>query len=304
MTGAVVTVGTFDGVHLGHQAVLARAGDVARESGLERVAYAFRLPPREAGSGPESSCLLLPPPAKERLLLSWVDRVERADFAELRHLSAESFVRDVLVERLAARAVVVGEAFRFGRRREGDLELLRRVGEERGLRVFAVAPVVVDGEAVSSTRIRSLVARGEVGRARGLLGRPPLLVGEVVRGDGLGRTLGFPTANLALDPRVLVPGPGIYLAQAFVSAGRSPGLLYVGERPTVKGQGVRCEIHLFSPPEEDLYERTVEAHLLVKLRDDRAFPSLEALRLQMERDAALARSLLASSDEVPRRILP
>lgn len=303
MGGAVVTVGTFDGVHRGHQAVLARVGEVARGGDLDRVAYAFDRPPRLLSEDGADPCLLLPQAVKMRLLEAWVDRVERADFEGVRDLSAADFIERVLLERLAARAVVVGESFRFGRGREGNLSLLRRVGKAHGLRVVAVPPVVVGGESVSSTRIRALLALGRVGEARELLGRPPLLVGLVVAGDGLGRALGYPTANLALDPSVLRPGSGIYLAYAFWLGKESPGLLYVGERPTVKGQTLRAEVHLLDSPEEELYGRTLEVQILARLRDDRAFPSLAELRHEMDQDAERARALLASSGENPRSIL-
>ena len=304
MAGTVVTVGTFDGVHLGHQAVLARAKWVAREGGLSLVAYTFDVPPRRLARENQGPGLLLPPAVKEKLLLSWVDRVVRADFEEVRDVPADSFVRDVLVKQLGAGAVVVGEGFRFGRGREGDLSLLRRSGESCGVTVLAVPVVAVGGVPVSSSHIRGLVLAGRVDQARSFLGRPPILVGPIVHGDGIGQSLGYPTANLSLDPGVLLPAHGIYLVQAFVVGQRSPGLLYVGERPTVGGKVLRCEVHLFAPPEQDLYGKSLEAHLLVRLREDIPFSSLEDLRRQIDRDVALGRSLLASLDVDSRPILP
>jgi len=295
--GAVVTVGTFDGVHLGHQAILKRLCAIASEKKLERVAYAFTFPPRQGAlrqtlKEQPKPCLLLPESAKLKLLKRYVDRVEQADFVEVRNLKAERFVREILLERLTARVIVVGDSFRFGRAREGDVSLLRRVGKEQGIFVVEVPSVVVDQAPVSSTWIRELVASGEVGEARALLGRPPLFVGEVVEGDGLGRRLGYPTANLAFDPVVLHPARGIYLVHAFWLRKRESGLLYFGVRPTLKGSAIRCEVHLLSSPDDDLYGKTMEVHLLQKLRGDRGFPSLEALREQMGLDAARARSLL------------
>ena len=304
----VVTVGTFDGVHLGHQAILQRVSEIAHQKKIKRVAYAFTLPPRLSVLQPTQqeqpdSCLLLPPLIKLKLLQRYVDRVDHANFIEVRDLSAERFIREILIEQLAARAIVVGESFRFGRRREGDLPLLHRIGKEQGLLVVAVSPVLIGQTVVSSTQIRTLIATGEVAEARVLLGRPPLLFGRVIEGDRIGRRLGYPTANLALDQTVLHPGRGVYLVHAFWPGKESPGLLYIGLRPTLKGSTVRCEVHLLSPPNEELYETMMEVHLLQKLRDDRTFPSLRALRHQMGRDVDRARSLLLSYDGAPRSIL-
>ena len=302
MSGSVVTVGTFDGVHLGHQAVLRRARELGRERGLDPLAYTFPIPPRLAGARGEAD-LLLPFDVKRTLLLREVDRVEVASFEDLRDLPAEGFVESVLVRRLEARGVVVGEGFRFGRGREGDLPLLRRLGEAGSLEVVAVPPVHVGGEPVSSTRIRSLLRAGDIEAATALLGRLPLLLGEVVSGDGIGRTLGFPTANLALDSSLLWPADGVYLAHAFWSSRASPGLLYVGTRPTLSGAARRCEVHLLAEPAGDLVGAVIEVQILSRIRADQRFPSVEALREQMGRDAGEARARLARKERRPERIL-
>lgn len=300
-----MAVGTFDGVHRGHQRILASLNEVALQEGLKQVAYAFSFPPRLTLLG-ERRGLILPEEVKKRLLERYVDRVERASFPDVSVIPPDVFVRDVLLDRLAARAVVVGENFRFGRDRAGDLALLRAMCEERSATVVAVPPVVIDGSAVSSTRIRALIAEGKIEDASVLLGRTPLLVGQVVHGDRLGKELGYPTANLSIDTRILLPKDGIYLVHAFWDTGRSPGLLYVGTRPTVSGTDRRCEVHLFTEADhsgadgpvisEDLYGKVLEVHLRHRLRDDRSFPSLIALRRQMEHDVAHARRVLSSSD--------
>jgi len=302
LSGSVVTVGTFDGVHLGHQAVLRRVRELGRERGLDPVAYTFPIPPRLAGARGEVD-LLLPFEVKRTLLLREVDRVEAASFEDLRDLSAEGFVESVLVRRLDARGVVVGEGFRFGRGREGDLPLLRRLGLGGGLEVVAVPPVLAGGEPVSSTRIRSLLRAGDIEAATALLGRLPFLLGEVVAGDGIGRTLGFPTANLALDSSVLWPADGVYLAHAFWNSRASPGLLYLGTRPTLGGAARRCEVHLLDDPARDLVGVVLEVQILSRVRVDRRFSSVEALREQMGRDAGEARARLARMERRPERIL-
>ncbi len=298
----VVTVGTFDGVHRGHQLILHRMGEVACAEGLERVIYAFTFPPRFSLNGVTSG-LLLPETAKVTLLARSAERVERADFQAVSGIDAERFARDILIRRFSARVLVVGERFRFGRSRSGDLPLLRRIGEEEGVRIVTVPPLHGNGGIVSSTRIRSLLHEGKVVAAAALLGRPPLLIGRVAQGDRLGRELGYPTANLALPSKILLPATGVYLAHAFWNGGGSAGLLYIGDRPTLKGSTMRCEVHLFSPQTADLYGQELEVHVLDRLRGDRAFPSLAALRQQIDRDAALARSLLAVRNEEPQPII-
>jgi riboflavin kinase/FMN adenylyltransferase len=301
--GAVITVGTFDGVHRGHQEILRRVDEIARAAGLERVVYSFRSPPRFLLNGVEEG-LLLPESVKVCLLERRVERVERANFSKVGKITAEQFVCGVLIKGLAARAIVVGERFRFGRGRRGDLSLLRRIGETEGVRIVAVPPLMIDGAPVSSTRIRSLLREGRIDAAAALLGRPPLLVGRVIHGDRLGRELGYPTANLAIAPEILRPAKGAYLAYAFWDGMGSAGLLYIGDRPTLDKSALRCEIHLFSPPKTDLYGLRLEVQILARLRGDQAFPSLAALRRQIDRDAAQGRALLLARNEPPQPILP
>lgn len=302
MEGSVTTVGTFDGFHRGHQAILQRLHTIAREKSLTGLAYTFTFPPRHTVHDPAQQtqptpCLLLPQSAKRKLLERYVDRVEQADFATVRDLAATQFVHEVLLERYAAQTIVVGESFRFGRNREGNVSLLNQIAREQGFSVVTVPTVEVNHVPVSSSRIRSLIEAGQVQEAKLLLGRPPLLVGRVVAGDRLGRKLGYPTANLALDPALLLPANGIYLIRAFWRQKQSAGLLYLGARPTLKSSASRCEVYLLSPPEAELYGETMEVHLHQKLRDDQVFPSLDALRRQLNHDVAQARALLLSTEE-------
>lgn len=293
---SVVAVGTFDGVHLGHQAILSVVDRVAHEDRLVRVIYAFRFPPRFVLSRATSG-LILPEDRKIGLLQDWADRVHPVDFQDVAELPARRFVTKRLIEMLRARAIVVGEGFRFGHGRRGDGALLRRIGAASGLHIEIVPPLEVDGAAVSSTRIRRLITAGRVDAAGHLLGRAPLLVGRVIPGDRLGRRLGYPTANLALDPTVLLPASGVYAARALLGSAEYGALVYVGTRPTVPNETTagqpRCEAHLLSPPDRDLYGEALEAHLVKRLRPDRAFSSLDALRVQMDEDAAAARALFA-----------
>jgi len=292
---AAVSIGTFDGVHLGHQAILAEVHRRADADGIAGVAYAFDAPPRLRGKPRPGRTLLLPAAVKARLILRTIDRIVRVSLPEVRNLPPQRFAETVLAGELHASSVVVGPSFRFGAGRAGDPETLRRLGEKLGFGVHVVPPVVIGGEPVSSSRIRSLLASGKVAQAAALLGRPPVLIGEVVRGGRVGRTLGYPTANLALDPSVLLPAAGVFAARAFVGdpstvVPHHPALLYVGRRPTLGSAEAepRCEVHLLTPPSDELYGRRIEVHLLEWLRGDVAFPSLAALRRQMDRDAERA----------------
>lgn len=170
--------------------------------------------------------------------------------------------------------------------------MLRALGLEHGFEVQSAAPAMAGGEPVSSTRIRRLLVEGRIGEASALLGRPPILVGQVTEGEKIGRGLGYPTANLSLGPHILLPADGIYFAHAFVNGGRDHGLLYVGKRPTIEGSDRRCEVHLLTPPDGELYRTRMQVHLLDRLRDDRTFPTLDALRDQIARDIDDARELI------------
>ncbi len=285
----VVTVGTFDGVHRGHQAILHQVKDCARRMGLEPVAYTFSFPPRFTTPGPY---LITTERMKSILLRRYVVRIIPGEFTQVRDLSPQEFVNHVLIDALGARAVVIGENFRFGSGRAGDVLLLKELGKAYGFKLFVIPQVTVDGMPVSSTRIRALIRAGKVQEATALLGRPPVVAGIVVHGDRLGRRIGYPTANLSLPSTLLRPGPGIYLGYAAWSAGQGYGLVYSGSRPTMDGKEMRCEVYLLSSPIDELSGKEMEVHLLARLRDDRAFPSVEALAMQIAADVEAARSLI------------
>jgi riboflavin kinase/FMN adenylyltransferase len=295
--GSVVSIGTFDGVHLGHQRILAEVRRQADDCGLEAVAYAFPVPPRRQLMEGPGRFLLLPEPVKSRLLLDEVDRVVRAPFAEIRSLPPDRFVECVLVERLNAASIVVGPSFRFGARRAGDPVALRALGTRYGFSVTVVPSVKICDELVNSSRIRALVEKGDVEVAAALLGRPPVLIGGVVSGERVGHALGYPTSNLDVDPNVLLPDHGVYAARAFVGDDPSPrpALLYVGTRPTITTapRELRCEAYLLDAPDAILCRARIEVHLLERMRENRQFPSVDDLRRQIDRDVAQGRKILA-----------
>jgi riboflavin kinase/FMN adenylyltransferase len=291
--GSVVCIGAFDGLHLGHRALVRHAVRRAHDLSLPAVALSFEPLPREFFSRE------LPPP---RLTLArgkyqglrelGADAVGLLRFdARLAAMSAEDFVRKMLVERLGAREVWIGPDFRFGNRRGGDLPLLQRLGAELGFSAAEIEAVQLQGERVSSTRIREALRSGDFTDAAHLLGRAYAIGGRVVRGKQLGRTLGFPTANLRFPKTPALSG--IYATWVH-GVGDRPhaSVSSFGTRPTVEGVEPLLEAHLFDF-DGDLYGRHIEVEFVAKLRDELKFPDLPSLTEQMQRDAETARRLLS-----------
>lgn len=291
--GSVVCIGAFDGLHLGHRALVRHAVARAHDLSLPAVALSFEPLPREFFSRD------LPPP---RLTLArgkyqglralGADSVGLLRFdARLSAMSAEEFVRKLLIGRLGAREVWIGPDFRFGHRRGGDLPLLKQMGQELGFSADEIQPVLQQGERVSSTRIREALRSGDFTDASRLLGRAYSIGGRVVRGKQLGRTLGFPTANLRF-PKVPALS-GIYATWVH-GVGERPhaSVSSFGTRPTVDGVEPLLEAHLFDF-DGDLYGRHIEVEFVAKLRDEIKFPDLPSLTEQMQRDAETARRLLS-----------
>lgn len=291
--GSVVCIGAFDGLHLGHRALVRRAVARARESGVAAVALSFEPLPREyfAKASPPPR-LDLPRAKFEGLRGLGVDVVGLLRFnAALSAMSAEDFIQTLLAGRLHAREVWVGPEFRFGHRRAGDIALLRAAGERHGFAAHEIEPVLLDGERVSSTRIRQALVEGDFAAATRMLGKPYAVGGRVVRGRQLGRTLGYPTANLRFGGKVPALR-GIYATRVHGIGDRPwPSVSSFGTRPTVGGVEPLLEAHLFDF-DGDLYGRRVEVEFVARLRDEEKFPDLPTLVAQMDRDAAEARRLL------------
>ncbi|MGO1893860.1 MAG: bifunctional riboflavin kinase/FAD synthetase [Luteimonas sp.] len=299
--GSVVCIGAFDGLHLGHRALVGRAVERARALGVPAVALGFEPLPREFFAPAEPPPRLMLPRAKiEGLAGLGVDVVGLLRFnAGFAAMPAEEFVRRVLVERLRAREVWVGPKFRFGHRRGGDLETLRREGAQHGFAADEIEPVMLDGERVSSTRIRTALAEGDFETATRLLGAPYMVSGRVVRGRQLGRTLGYPTANLRFGGKVPALR-GIYATRVHGVGGDAdegrpwPSVSSFGTRPTVGGVEPLLEPHLFDF-NGDLYGRRITVEFVARLRDEEKYPDLPTLVAQMDRDAAQARQVLQST---------
>jgi riboflavin kinase/FMN adenylyltransferase len=296
--GSVVSVGVFDGVHLGHQAILERNRARARARGARSTVVTFREHPKSVVLGHAPRTLTSLEHRLELFRRAGIEHTLALTFdAGLRQVSAAEFARRWLAERLGARELVLGFDSKFGHDREGTPEHLRALGWT----VEVVGQVLVGGRAVSSTAIREAVELGDLDGAARMLGRPVAVYGDVVHGNQLGRVLGFPTANLDLHHE-LRPPVGVYAGfarpienAADRSSGRRwPAVINIGFRPTVSGErheAAQVETHLLGF-EGDLYGRHLELEFVARLRDEQRFPSVDALRGQIERDVARARELL------------
>lgn len=296
---AAAALGVFDGVHLAHQKILTTAVARAREARLLALACTFEPNPIQVlqpDRAPTPITFL-----EERLALiaeTGIDATVVLPFTPaLASVEPESFVKDVLVGRLHALAVVVGYNHTFGRGARGDARMLAALSGQLGFQAHVVAPLLVDGVSVSSTEIRAALRVGGVERAQQYLGRPYAIRGEVIQGAGRGRSLGFPTANVRPDRALLVPA-GVYACRAEPPGTGHPAVVNIGVRPTFGEDTLVVEAHLLDF-EGVLYGRPMRLAFLARLRDERKFPGPEALRAQILEDIAHARRLLSNASFTP-----
>lgn len=294
---SVLTIGNFDGVHLGHRALLARLTATARERGLPATVLTFEPHPRELFAPEQAPARLSSLREKFELLAECgVDRVHVCRFTRaLAGLTAEQFIARILVQGLATKHLIIGDDFRFGKGRGGDFALLQAAGAQQGFGVEAMHTVDFGGLRVSSSAVREALAAGDIERAEALLGRAYVFTGRVVHGDKIGRTLGFPTANIRIKHKRL-PLSGVF-AVTVSGLGERPvsGAANLGMRPTV-AEGLKpvLEIHLLDF-ERDIYGAHVTVNFLHKLRQEMKFDSLDALQAQIARDVAEVRQFFESA---------
>ncbi len=296
--GCVVTIGNFDGVHLGHRATLERLREHARRIALPATVVTFEPTPREFLNPARAPGRLTR--LREKLVLLGRERVERCVVlrfdSHLQHVRGRQFIEELLLRRLDARRIVVGHDFRFGYRREADVEMLRAAGPMHGFEVEVVEPLLLDGVRVSSAAVREALASGDLERAAHLLGRRYSMQGRVMAGNRLGHKLGYPTANMRLH-RLVAPLGGIFAVRVHGVCERPmPGVASLGTRPTVNGTERLLEAHLFDF-DGDLYHRHLEVEFVAKLREERKFASLEAMVMQMHEDARRAREVLKGGNQ-------
>lgn len=295
ITPTAVALGNFDGVHIGHQRVIQPAVTFA-DASLKTYAtvVTFNPHPQEFFTG-QSRALLTPLNEKaQQMELQGIKQLVLLPFdRELAALSPQHFVEKILVQQLCSQRISVGEDFRFGRARTGTATELQAIAATYGIAVTIVPLQTFEGERISSSSIRQALQQGDLQCVKRLLGRPYTLIGAVVKGQQLGRTIDFPTANLELPPEKFLPRQGVYSVRVFLEEGTKLGVMNIGVRPTVNGTSPSVEVHLLDWS-GDLYGKTITVQLEKFLRPEQKFASLEALKTQIKADCALAKSFLGA----------
>lgn len=298
---AVVTSGTFDGVHLGHQKILARLKEFAEKNSGETVVITFWPHPRLVLKPDDQSLKLLNTFEEKAGLLrdQGIQHLVRIPFTkEFSQLSSSDFIRNILVEKIGTRKLVIGYDHHFGKNREGSFEQLKLDGPRYGFEVEEIPKQDIDHVTVSSSKIRRALEEGDVDTAEHLLGRQYSLAGRVVKGDKLGRVLGYPTANIDIDSDYkLVPAEGIYAVTVTHAGTNYSGMLYIGTRPTVEGSKKSIEVNIFNFDKE-IYGEELMVSFERLLRTDSKFKDLEALKIQMDKDKESALQALKSKLKV------
>ncbi|RXG29278.1 bifunctional riboflavin kinase/FAD synthetase [Leeuwenhoekiella marinoflava] len=296
--GTVVTIGTFDGVHLGHRKIINRLLDSAQSNDLESVVLTFFPHPR----------MVLQKDTGIKLINSIRERVALLDACNLDHLvihpftqefsrlTAEEFVKDILVDQLKARKVIIGYDHRFGRNRNANIEDLKAFGERYNFEVEEISKQDVDDVAVSSTKVRKALNEGNLDLANEYLGYPFMLNGIVSRGKGLGRKFNYPTANLKVEESYkLIPAKGVYVVQSKIADSTIYGMMSIGTNPTVGGSALTIETFFFDF-DQDLYDQHLQIELLTRIRDEKKFKSVDELIAAMQTDEQFAKAFIQKSD--------
>ncbi|MBK0403723.1 bifunctional riboflavin kinase/FAD synthetase [Adhaeribacter sp. BT258] len=296
IANAVVTSGTFDGVHVGHQQILKRLHENAMLLGGKSVVITFWPHPRHVLSQSQEKPVYLLTSIEERIALLRkfkVDYLLIIPFTpEFANLSSSEFIQKILIEAIGTKKLVIGYDHRFGRNREGGFEYLKENAATLGFEVEEIPREDVDHVGVSSTKIRKALEAGDIETANKYLGYPYLLTGTVAEGDRLGRTIGFPTANLEIsETQKLIPARGVYAVYGNVNGQKLKGMLNIGMRPTVGGLKQTIETHFFHF-DQDIYHQELQLELVARLRDEQKFPGLEALKAQLVKDQEAALAVL------------
>lgn len=290
----VLTVGTFDGVHIGHQKIIERISSIAERLDGETALLTFYPHPRKVLFEDSDLKLIHTQEEKEqRLEKAGIDHLIVHPFTkEFSRLTALQYVRELLVEQIGVRALVVGYDHHFGRNREGSFEELREYGEMYDFEVVEIPAQDIDDVSVSSTKIRNALAEGDVVRANQFLGSPFLITGTVVVGQKLGRELGFPTANIRIEEDYkLLPANGVYAVYIYVAGEKHAGMLNIGVRPTVDGKSRTIEAHIFDF-QKDIYGHRIQLELMGRIRDEMRFDDLDALKSRLNADRIAAQGIL------------
>lgn len=287
LPNAVVTIGTFDGVHQGHRQIIARIKELARQTGGETVILTFFPHPRMI-IHPEDQSLKLISTIDERAALLeelGIDHLIITPFSrDFSNQTAEAYIRDVLVKKIGTRTIIIGYDHRFGKDRQGELKDLQTAGPLYGFNVIEIPEQDINHVAVSSTRIREALLKGDIEQANTFLGYPFFITGKVIRGNQIGRQLGYPTANLLVEEGYkLIPADGIFSATVKIGGETFKGMAYIGHRPTINGMTRNIEVNIFDF-DRDIYNQTVQMNFHHFIRHDVKFSSLEGLKEQLAQD--------------------
>jgi len=288
--GTVVALGNFDGVHLGHQELISRAVKAAQAASLKSSVFTFSNHPRNVLSKGKKVKSILYSDEKAAIIESLgVDYMFNIPFDEaIRHMSPVEFINKLLLMKLKARETYCGFNYKFGFRGAGNVETLRRESEKKRFAARALAPVEIDGIVVNSTLIRKLIEDGEVDRCVKFMGRNYTVGGEVVVGNKLGKTIGFPTSNILVDDTMAAPANGVYITYCVYGGKKYPGVTNVGVKPTVGKFNKNMETHIFNFDKE-LYGKTIRIEFLKKTRDEKEFESIDSLARQITKDCVMAK---------------
>ncbi|MBP6334830.1 MAG: bifunctional riboflavin kinase/FAD synthetase [Bacteroidia bacterium] len=296
LANAIVTIGTFDGVHEGHLQIIHRLKELADQQTGETVVLTFFPHPRMVLQPDDNGMKLITSMEERKTLLrkNGIQHLIIQPFdKEFSRLSAVEFVRDILVQKIGMKTMVIGYDHQFGRNREGTYKDLEEMAPIYGFSLEEITKMVVDKVAVSSTKIRNYLIEGKIELANKLLGHDFMLTGEVVEGDKIGRSLGFPTANIKVsEPFKLIPKNGIYAVVAEVESNMYKGMLYIGTRPVVNGKKLSIEVNLFDF-DQNIYGKKVSVFLKAWIRDDMNFDNLEQLKEKLKEDKLNATKLIS-----------
>jgi riboflavin kinase / FMN adenylyltransferase len=292
-SASVLTIGNFDGIHLGHQGLFQTVRERARAIQGTAVVMTFNPHPAQILRPSKAPRQIVADENKARLIFQHgIEVVLSLPFSrEFAQLPARTFIREVLLDTIGMKEIVIGYDYTFGRKREGNIHLLKELGDQWNFRVHVHPPVTIRGQLVSSTRIRELITSGAMEEAKSLLGRPFFLSGRVIKGQGIGRSVvGYPTANL--EPREkLLPQRGVYIVKVETPFGEFFGVTNVGFNPTFAGKHISVETYLFDM-DRPLYDQNLTVHFLKRLRGEKTFAGAEALRAQIHKDVEQARNWL------------
>lgn len=287
VSNAVVTIGTFDGVHIGHQKIIAGIKELADSIGGETVILTFFPHPRMILHPEDESIKLITTITEKAELMErlGVDHLIITPFSrDFSNQTAEDYIRDVLVNKIGTKKIVIGYDHRFGKDRRGGLEDLQRLGPRYGFDVIEIPEQDINEVAISSTRIRTALLSGDIGLANTCLGYPFFITGKVVRGDQIGRQIGYPTANIVVEEKYkLIPSDGIFAVTVIIANKKYKGMAYIGSRPTVNGLTRNIEVNIFDFNEE-IYNQTIRMEFHHYIRGDVKFASLDELKVQLAQD--------------------